>query len=246
MTDTRDDPRYIRMIGLTLLAALLVVASCQVEQVSITIDVEQVTPGASAGASVPGVITVRIPPTPEQIRARADEAERVVDQAERVAELEAELEEFLRTRRAERLAEIDDDITIPPPPSTRFRDIPVDDLPPRPTGPRGTDLSAAPTFTPMTVVPEILNRAEIVRALTRLYPAILRDAGIGGTVEVWFFISEEGTVLDSRVSFPSAHEQLNEAALNVANVFRFSPAMNRERVVPVWIQLPITFEVAQN
>jgi beta-lactamase regulating signal transducer with metallopeptidase domain len=31
MTDPRDDPRYIRMIGLTLLAALLVVASCQVE-----------------------------------------------------------------------------------------------------------------------------------------------------------------------------------------------------------------------
>ncbi len=43
MTDTRNDPKYIRMIGLTLLAALLVVASCQVEQVSITMQVEQTT-----------------------------------------------------------------------------------------------------------------------------------------------------------------------------------------------------------
>ena len=50
MTDTRSDPRYIRMIGLTLLAALFVVASCQVEQVSINIEVEQVTPDARANA----------------------------------------------------------------------------------------------------------------------------------------------------------------------------------------------------
>ena len=240
MTDTRNDPKYIRMIGLTLLAALLVVASCQVEQVSITVDVEQVTPEASAGAPFPSEITIEIPPTPEQIRARDEQAERVADQAERVAELEAELEALLRTRRAERQAEIDDDITIAP---TRFRDDPVDDFPPPPTDVGGTDLSAAPRFTPMTVSPEILNRPEIIRALTRLYPSILRDAGIGGTVEVWFFISEEGTVLDSRVSIPAAEAQLNRAALEVANVFRFSPALNRERVVPVWIRLPITFEV---
>ena len=96
----------------------------------------------------------------------------------------------------------------------------------------------------MTVSPEILNRPEIIRALTRLYPSILRDNGIGGTVEVWFFISTEGRVLDSRVSVASPHSDLNDAALEVANIFRFSPALNRETIVEVWIQLPITFEVA--
>ena len=109
--------------------------------------------------------------------------------------------------------------------------------------PEDTDLSAVPRFTPMTVRPEILNRGEVLQALMRLYPPALRDAGIGGTVEVWFFISEDGTVLDSRVSEPSTHVQLNEAALEVANVFKFSPALNREAIVEVWIQLPITFEV---
>jgi len=93
------------------------------------------------------------------------------------------------------------------------------------------------------VRPEILNRGEVLSALMRLYPPILRDAGIGGTVEVWFFISEEGTVIDQRVSEPSAHAQLNEAALEVAEVFKFSPALNRETIVQVWIRLPITFEV---
>ena len=76
-----------------------------------------------------------------------------------------------------------------------------------------------------------------------LYPPILRDAGVGGTVVVWFFISEEGTVLDRRLSESSGHEPLDQAALGVADVFRFSPGLNRGEPVPVWIQLPITFAV---
>jgi TonB family protein len=138
------------------------------------------------------------------------------------------------------VTEIDDDITIAP---TTFADNPVDDLPPPPTNDGATDLSAAPVFTPMTVRPEITNRSEVQRALMRLYPPILRDAGIGGSVTVWFFISEEGRVLDRRVSESSGRTQLDEAALEVADVFRFSPALNREQVVQVWIQLPITFQV---
>ena len=105
------------------------------------------------------------------------------------------------------------------------------------------DLSAAPKFTPMTVRPEIRNRGEVQEALVREYPPLLRDAGIGGQVVVWFYISEEGTVLDRRVSESSGHDPLDEAALKVADVFRFTPAMNRDERVQVWIQLPITFQV---
>ena len=100
-----------------------------------------------------------------------------------------------------------------------------------------------PVFTPMTVRPRISNGDEVQAALMGEYPPILRDAGIGGTAVVWFFISEGGTVLDRRVAESSGHEQLDEAALNVANVFQFTPAMNRDERVPVWIQLPITFQV---
>ncbi len=138
------------------------------------------------------------------------------------------------------VTDIDDDITIAP---TTFADNPVDDLPPPPTDDGASDLSAAPVVTPMTVRPEILNRNEVSAALMRLYPPILRDAGIGGSVTVWFFISEDGMVLDRRVSATSGHIPLDEAALEVADVFRFSPALNREQIVQVWIQLPITFQV---
>ena len=51
-----------------------------------------------------------------------------------------------------------------------------------------------------------------------------------------------GRVLDRRISPSSGHTQLDKAALEVAGVFRSTPALNRDQVVQVWIKLPITFE----
>jgi len=136
--------------------------------------------------------------------------------------------------------EIDEDITIA---LTTFEENPVEVLPPPPTDQEGADPSATPVFTPMTVRPELKNRREVGEALVRLYPPLLRNAGIGGQVVVWFFLSEEGKVLDRRVSQSSGYTQFDRAALEVADIFRFSPALNRDRVVQVWIQLPITFRV---
>jgi TonB family protein len=105
-------------------------------------------------------------------------------------------------------------------------------------------ISAAPTFTPFTVRPEIDNRTEIARVLEREYPPLLRDAGIGGTVNVWFFIDETGKVRKVQVNKSSGHKALDEAALRVAAAIEFTPALNRDTAVPVWISLPITFTVA--
>ena len=137
-------------------------------------------------------------------------------------------------------ADIDEDITIAP---TTFEDNPVEDLPPPPEAVTTTDLSAAPTFTPWTVQPGIRNRDEVERALEREYPALLRDAGIGGTVDVWFFIDEDGNLVNKQVDKSSGHTALDDAALNVADIIQFTPALNREKRVAVWISLPITFKV---
>ena len=79
--------------------------------------------------------------------------------------------------------------------------------------------------------------------MQRNYPALLRDAGIGGTVRVYFFIDETGEVLRRLVDNSSGHPALDEAALRVADVYRFSPARNGDRHVPVWVSFPITFKV---
>jgi TonB family protein len=99
----------------------------------------------------------------------------------------------------------------------------------------------APTVTPFTVAPQILNRDEVVEAMRSAYPTRLRDAGIGGTVSVWFYIDDQGRVARRIVNEGSGVEELDRAALELAGVYRFSPAMNRERRVGVWVSLPITF-----
>lgn len=104
------------------------------------------------------------------------------------------------------------------------------------------DLMAEPTFTPFTVRPDLVNETAVMRALEREYPRTLRDAGIGGTVNVRFFIDAEGVVRRILVANPSGHEEFDSAALRVARVFRFSPARDVDEPVPAWIAIPVTFQ----
>ena len=102
-------------------------------------------------------------------------------------------------------------------------------------------LRAGPTFTPFTIRPDLVNRSEVMEALSEEYPPLLRDAGVGGQVNVWFFIDATGEVLEARVMEPSEHAALDEAALRVAMRMEFTPALNRSRPVPVWVAFPIMF-----
>ncbi len=139
-------------------------------------------------------------------------------------------------------AEIDEGLTIP---RTTFEENPVGVLPPPPDSAATSSMAETPGFTPMTVRPDIKNRDELERALAREYPPLLRDAGIGGTAEVWFQIDEEGVVRQTLIKTGSGHRALDQAALQVAGIIEFTPALNRDKRVPVWISLPITFRVRQ-
>lgn len=135
---------------------------------------------------------------------------------------------------------IDQEITIAP---TTFESNPLSALPPPPEVDEVTELEAAPTFTPFTVAPEILNRAQLQLAMANAYPPLLKEARIGGTVSVFFFIDAEGVVKQTRIDRSSGHHALDDAALAVADTYRFSPALNRDQRVPVWVSFPITFQV---
>lgn len=112
--------------------------------------------------------------------------------------------------------------------------------PPPPAGAQAA-VSERPTFTPMTQRPELRNQMEVQQALVRSYPPLLRDAGIGGHPTIWVFIDDEGRVQRTQVGRSSGHQALDEAALNVASVMRFSPALNRDQRVAVWIEIPLVF-----
>ena len=107
------------------------------------------------------------------------------------------------------------------------------------------DVAAAPQFTPHDEAPRMRDQAALARALERAYPANYRDNGIGATVLLHIFIDEEGTVRNAEVAESSGHQGLDEAALSVTDVMDFEPALNRGEAVPVWVQIPITFNARE-
>ena len=109
-------------------------------------------------------------------------------------------------------------------------------------GDKLADLMAAPAVTPFTERPDLLNEAEVQEALENEYPPMLKESGIEGTVSVHFFVDTEGEVQRVIVAHTSGNQALDEAALRVAAVFKFTPALKLDEVVPVWISIPITFQ----
>ena len=68
---------------------------------------------------------------------------------------------------------------------------------------------------------------------------MLQDLERGRRME----IDVEGTVQKVLIDQSSGHEALDDAARRVAGVYRFTPALNRDERVPVWVSFPITFQV---
>jgi TonB family protein len=87
----------------------------------------------------------------------------------------------------------------------------------------------------------MLNAAQVRRALERSYPAFLRDAGIGGKTILWIYIDETGKVVRAEVKEGSGQAALDDAALSIAPLMRFSPAKNRENAVKVVVAVPVAF-----
>ena len=105
-------------------------------------------------------------------------------------------------------------------------------------------VEAGPTFTPYTVAPWLKNTRDVARALQREYPTALRSAGIGSQVLLWLFIDDTGKVQQTVLKTSSGFDSLDAAAMRVAMLMEFSPALNRDRNVPVWVAVPVDFKVS--
>ncbi len=85
------------------------------------------------------------------------------------------------------------DLTVAP---STVESNPVEDIPPPPAGERLID---QPTFTPFDTPPKLTNTAQVQSLLQRHYPPILREVGVGGSVQVWLYIDEVGIVQKAQV-----------------------------------------------
>jgi TonB family protein len=112
----------------------------------------------------------------------------------------------------------------------------------RPGNAPGSPGDSLPRFTPYTIKPELVNRDVVRRALVQNYPTELRDRRLSGTVLLWLLIDESGDVAKAQVKESSGHHELDQAAVRVGYVMRFTPARNRDQIVRVWISLPIVFK----
>ena len=130
---------------------------------------------------------------------------------------------------------VDDDITVP---KNSWDENPVAELPPPRAGARPSDV---PAWIPRDVEPGLTNGREVERVLQQRYPPRLREAGIGGTVVLHVFVDDDGRPTRSQVIESSGYPQLDAAARDVVDRMKFSPALNRDKPVGVWVRQAVTF-----
>jgi len=106
---------------------------------------------------------------------------------------------------------------------------------------RSAGLPMRDGFRIATTLPALLNASAVSRALERNYPPLLRDAGIGGKAVLWVLLNEDGSVARSELKESSGQAALDDVALKIAPLMRFSPAMNRDQRIKVWVSVPIVF-----
>jgi TonB family protein len=91
--------------------------------------------------------------------------------------------------------------------------------------------------------PELRNTNQVMSMLSRYYPRMLQDAGIGGTAMMQYVITPEGTVDPSTIEVVSAtHAQFAEASEKVVEQFKFNPGIYHGKPVYVAITMPITWD----
>jgi TonB family protein len=135
-------------------------------------------------------------------------------------------------------ADVPDDATIP---RIEWNRETAERIAPPPATTRGDRDDDYILFTRSMIEPRVLNQEEVERALARNYPPLLRDAGIGGQVEVQLWLDEKGGVVRAEISRTSGYEALDAAALKVVDVMRLSPALNRSQPTRVIVTIPIVF-----
>jgi TonB family protein len=96
----------------------------------------------------------------------------------------------------------------------------------------------------LVTVPDMAvdTRAQLVRGATPNYPSAARAEGVEATVRLELVVSAGGSVEEARVVRSAGHG-LDEAAMEAAHQFRFSPAIKRGQAVRVRMSWSVEFRL---
>lgn len=78
-----------------------------------------------------------------------------------------------------------------------------------------------------------------------LYPAAAMKKKISGTVWLNVLVDVKGSVKSVRV-LKSDAEELNQAAIDAARKYAFTPGLYRNKPIPVWVSIPVEFKFDGN
>jgi periplasmic protein TonB len=115
---------------------------------------------------------------------------------------------------------------FPPGPVVEGPVIVVDDGPP-------------PIFVPVEKEPVV------VKAVPPVYPPLALRAGIEGNMYVKIWVDRQGKPRQAEV-VKSNNDIFNEAAIEAAKQFVFTPAYMNNGPVSVWVAVPFTFKLSEN
>lgn len=75
------------------------------------------------------------------------------------------------------------------------------------------------------------------------YPPASRRAGEAGTVRLKVLVDENGRTKDVQVAQTSGYSRLDDAAKQAVRRWKFKPAMEAGKAIPIWTQVAITFRL---
>ena len=93
-----------------------------------------------------------------------------------------------------------------------------------------------PAFVPFEKEPVCIKKIEPI------YPEIAQKAGLEGTVYAKLWITKEGKVRDVQI-MKSDSEIFNQAVIDAAKQWLFTPAMMKNGPVAVWLAVPFNFKL---
>jgi protein TonB len=97
-------------------------------------------------------------------------------------------------------------------------------------------------FVPVDKQPVPVNLNEIRRQIK--YPSLAKEGNIQGKVLIKILIDKEGNPVKHHV-VRSPHDLLAEACVNQIYKLKFTPGIQSQKPVKVWVQIPFDFKIGQ-
>jgi TonB family protein len=99
-------------------------------------------------------------------------------------------------------------------------------------------LPSVDEFVPVEIYPQM------IKEMKPEYPQAAKDSGVAGTVWVQALVDKKGKVRKVKLAKSSGHKELDESALKAAWGNEFSPAMQNDKPVAVWVTYKVGFSLA--